>query len=177
MVGYKKPSNKILVAGSPLVQELKVQTAAEMYPGRLVKKGTNDDDAIVNTAAANPLGWLGYEQCRDSDKPEDVDTVYALGDWVPVLNGGNFVLVGRLASGQSVSKGAPLVGANDGELKAASTFSVSVPVGGTTVTSSAAQPNLVEAGAIPPEGLIVAIAEETVDASGAAADIMVRSLI
>lgn len=67
--------------------------------------------------------------------------------------------------------------AANGELTAASTLSVSVPSGATNVTSNAAQPDLTEAGSYGPQGIVVAIAEESVDASGGAKDIMVRSLI
>lgn len=173
MVGFLKPDNKILVAGNPLVQELKVETATNMYPGRLVKKGTNDDDIVVGTAGADVIGFLGYEQCRDSDKPANVDTAYAAGAWAPVLSGGGFIIVARLANGENVSKGARLVAAANGELKEAS--ALAVPSGGTTVTSDKAQPDI--SGAVGSEGVVVAIAEESVDASGGAADIMVRSLI
>lgn len=149
-VGYgPKPSNSILVAGYPLIQILKVETATNMYPGRLVKKGTNDDDIVVNTAAGAAIGWLGYEQTIKKYRPDDVDTIYAVNDQAAVLHGGGFVIVGRLASGQSVSKGDRLMAAANGELS-----------GGTVGTDE-----------------IVAIAEETVDASAAAKDIMVRSLI
>jgi hypothetical protein len=48
--GYVKPSNSIVVAGSPVIQTMKVETATSMYPGRFVIKGTNSDDAIVATA-------------------------------------------------------------------------------------------------------------------------------
>ncbi len=145
--GFKKPNNKIVAAGEPLVQELKVETATNMYPGRLVKKGTNDDDIVVNTANGAAVGWLGYEQTNPQYKPANVDTAYSAGDYVAVLNGGGFVIVGRLASGQSVDKGDKLEAAANGELTALSS------------------------------GTMVAIAEETVDASAAAKDIMVRSLI
>lgn len=153
--GYQKPTNKILVAGNPLKQELKVETATNMYPGRLVTKGTNDDDIIVNTASTAVIGWLGYEQITNPGfQPDTVDTIYAANAQAPVLSGGNFVIVGRLASGQSVAKDAKLIAAAAGELTAA--------VNDTLDASS---------------NFPVAIAEETVNASGGAADIMVRSLI
>lgn len=148
--GYgPKPSNQIVVAGTPLVQILKVETATNMYPGRLVKKGTNDDDVVVGTANAAVIGWLGYEHTIKKHRPSTVDTVYSGDEQAAVLHGGHFIIVGRLASGQNVSKGARLEAAANGELS-----------GGTVGTDE-----------------IVAIAEESVDASAAAADIMVRSLI
>lgn len=176
--GFRKPNNKIVVAGNPLVQELKVETATNMYPGRLVKKGTNDDDVVVNTAAGTAVGWLGYEQSHADYRPADVDTAYNAGDRVPVVNGGGFVVVGRLATGETVNKGDLLVAAANGELAAATAMDGSVDAGATTVTSTAANGNIITlSGGVAPEGIIVGVAEESVDASVAAADIMVRSLI
>ena len=176
-VGYQRPSNAILVAGDPLVQFLKIETVTNCYAGRLVKKGTNDDDVVVCGAGEKPGGWLGYEQTHKQYRPTTVDTIYKADDQVAVLNGGRFVIVARLANGETVSKNDPLVAAANGEVKAASALAVTVPSGATPVTSDAAQPDLTESGSIPPEGMIVAIAEESVDASGGAEDIMVRSLI
>ncbi len=137
------------MAGQPLVQILKVSTATNMYPGRLVKKGSTDGDIVVNTAAGAAIGWLGYLHTAKKYRPATVDTAYSANDHAAVLHGGGFVIVGRLASGQNVAKGARLMAAANGELS-----------GGTVGTHE-----------------IVAIAEESVDASASAKDIMVRSLI
>ena len=142
-----KPSNQIVVWGQPATETLKVETATSVYPGRLVKKGTNDDDIVVATAGAH-YGWAGYEHTIKKYRPATVDTIYSDDDQIAVLKGGGFGIVARLASGQNVTKGALLYGFT-GELSA-----------GTAGTHH-----------------IVAIAEESVDASSAAADIMVRSLL
>lgn len=148
--GLVKPVNKIVAAGEPLVQELKVEAATNMYPGRMVKGGTADDDVVVTSATNGDfVGFLGFEQTAPSMRPSTPDTIYVIGDKAAVLNGGGFVIVGRLASGQSVGKGDPLAAAADGELTAAT-------IGTHTV---------------------VAYAAETVNATSAAADIMVRSVI
>ena len=173
MVGFKKPTNKIVAAGRPLVQELKIETVTNLYPGRLVKKGTNDDDIVVNTAANPPVGWLGYEQANPAFKPASVDTIYgAAEDLVPVLNGGGFVVVGRLASGQSVVKGDPLVPVANGELAKGAALTITAS-GAANITDGQA----VTGSGYGSEGPIVGYAEETVDASAAAKDIMVRSMI
>jgi len=171
--GFRKPTNRIVVAGEPIVHECKVETATNMYPGRLVQKGTNDDDIVVGTATGMPIGWLGYEQAHSAYQPSTVDTAYSLNDRAPVLNGGKFVIVGRLATGENVSKGDLLVPAANGELKKASTLTVAA--GATAVTSTAANGDIISGhyGDAP----IVARAMESVDASGGAADIMVLSLI
>lgn len=169
----KTPTGKIVVLGDPLVDECKVETATNMYPGRLVKKGTNDDDVVVCGAGEKPTGWLGYEHAPSPDRPATVDTAYGAGDWVPVLYGGHFVINARLANGQSVARGAWLVPAANGELTAAS--SLSVDSGGTSVTSTAANGGIISGDV--GDNIVVAIAMETVDASGGAKDIMVLSLI
>lgn len=148
--GRVKPANKIVAAGNPLVQELEVETVTNMYPGRLVKKGTGDHDVVVTSATNGSFtGWLGYEHTAPAYRPSTVDTIYVAVDEAAVLNGGGFVIVARLASGQNVAKDAPLTSAAAGELTAATIGTHHV----------------------------VCFAEETVDASGGALDIMVRSVI
>ncbi len=52
----------------------------------------------------------------------------------------------------------------NGRVSAASKITVTIPAGATTVTSDAAQPDLIEAGSIPPDGLVGMALDE---ASGA----------
>lgn len=146
-----KPTNQILVDGRAgvSVQILKVETAANMYPGRLVKKGTNDDDAVVATAASACIGWIGYLNTIKKYRPATVDTIHVINDQASILSGPGIILVGYLELGANVSKGARLTMGAIGGLS-----------GGTVGTDD-----------------IVAVAEESVDASAAAADIMVRSMI
>lgn len=153
-MGVETPTNKIIAGGRPLTQELKVETATNMYPGRLVTKGTNADDIIVNTASTSPIGWLGYESTNPVFMPDTVDTIYVINSQAAVHSGGNFFVVGRLASGQNVTKGAKLIPAANGELTAATNDTLDAST-----------------------NYIVAIAEQNVNASGAAADIVVKSMI
>lgn len=179
MAGYKKPINKVLVAGNPLLQELKVEgTVTYMLPGRLVIVGTAEQQCKVGTAAGKVLGFLGYEQASDHYKPATVDTAYALADFAPVLNGGGFVIVASLAASQgTIVKGDRLVAAANGELSLASAATITIASGTTTVLSDKAQPDEAVAGAYGAEGLVVAIAEEGKSNVGSSQDIMVRSLI
>lgn len=136
-VGYgPKPTNKIVVAGEPLVQILKVETATNVYPGRLVKKGTNDDDIVVGTSST-VVGWAGYERTIKKYRPATVDTIHTINSQIPVLHGGHFVIVGSWAGG-TCSKGDLLKGIAAGQLS-----------GGTAGTDH-----------------IVAIAEESMTAAG-----------
>lgn len=152
--GYTKPTNEILVAGNPLLQILKIKTVDSCYPGRLVKYETTDAQVVVNTQDAGggttgPVGWLGYEQTIKKHRPATVDTIYLVNAHVAVLHGGHFVLVARLQTGQTVTKGE--------FLKGGATGTVETATAGTH--------------------FIVAVAEESVTTTSAEADIMVRSLI
>jgi hypothetical protein len=174
MFGLKAPNNKILVAGTPLIQELNVENATNMYPGRLVKKGTNDNDVTVSGAAGICLGWLGYEQCTNAGfMPTDKTTIYAADAQAPVLYGGGFVVIGKLAASQTVVKGDRLVAAADGMVSKAA--AAVTKAGSTPVTSSADDAPI--SGTVPEGGIVVGIAMESVTTTNAAADIMVLSLI
>jgi hypothetical protein len=146
--GVVRPTNAISM-GNPLVQELEVETATNVIPGRLVKKGTADKDIVVCDAAGKYIGFVGYEQAGPEFKPINPATAYAAAAMAPVLSGGNFWVVGRLASGQNVVKGAALTIAANGELTAA------------TIGTDH----------------VIAFAEESVNATDAAANILVRSVI
>jgi hypothetical protein len=154
--GHQKPTNAIVVSGTPITQVMKVTVVASMYAGRLVMKGTNDDDAIVNTGEGTAIGWLGYEQTHKNYRPATVDTIYVGVDSSPsvatqaaILSGPGMIIVGSLAVSQTIVKGDMLVATTAGQL-------IKWTVGHTPV----------------------AIAEESITTtSQVAQDIMVRSLI
>jgi len=167
---FVKPTNKILVGGAPLVEEL-VTEGTTCKPGLFVKKGTGDHQVtLAGDGEQKPEGIL------DADTRYKITDAFADKFPVRVLKA-PAVVVATLASGNNVVKGAPLVCAANGKLKAAALISVSVPAGATAVTSTAAQPDLTEIGSIPPYGVIVGFAEESVDASAADKSIMVRLVI
>ncbi len=110
----KRATHKTVIAGTPLVEEMNIETVANMYAGRLVEKGTNDDDIELNGTTAGtiagvstPLGWLGYEQCNPEQKPATKATIYVVTAKAPVLKGGGFILDALAVdtSGQTVTKG------------------------------------------------------------------------
>lgn len=173
--GLVKPANGVLVAGKPIRIELTVETSANVIPGRLVKLGSNQGKVVVNTAGAEPLAWVGYESSGiGTGAPIDKTTAYGAGTRVPLMLGGDFIVVGRLASGQNVAAGTLLVADANGCLKAASAMTIAT--GATQVTSSSANGAIVS-GSIPGEGRIVAKAMEAVNATSADADIMVLSFV
>ena len=170
-VGYTKPTNAIVVYGEPEVEFLKVETVANCYPGRLVKKDTSDYQVEVCGAAGIAVGWLGYEQTEPSARPDTVDTIYVVNKTVAVLHGGKFGIVALLKQGENVVKGQLLVAAENGEVAAADAITIAAS-GSDNITDGQGV-----VGTIPAGGLPVARALESVDASSAAADIMVESLI
>lgn len=144
------PSNKIVVDSTNLhLQTKKVETATNVYPGRLVTQGTNDDDIAVCGSAGEALGWAGYEHTAKKYRPALVTTIYQANDQIGVIYGNGIVLVGSLASGQTVDKGTRLMADANGELS------------GATVGTHE----------------VVAIAEMSVASTAAGTKILVRSMI
>lgn len=173
-VGMVHPANKIVLRGTPLVQSERIETVANMYPGRLVKRDTTDGDMEVNTVGNPPTGWLGYEQASGDYKPATEDTIYVVNDIAPRLFGGGFVIIGRIKTGEGViTKGDFLTPGAAGELLKA--VAINVDSGTTAVTSIAANGAVISGSLL--DAPIVAIAQETVDATSAAKDCAVLSLI
>lgn len=174
-LGLRKPTNKIVAAGNPLVQELNVETAANVYPGRLVKKGTNDNDIVVCGAGENCIGWAGYEQVTNAGyMPTDVDTIYAQYAQAPVLYGGGFVVVATLATNQTIAKGDRLVAAANGEVSEALAAACTT---GSATASAVVSTTPTITGSVGIGGIVVGIAMETVTTTDESADLMVLSLI
>jgi hypothetical protein len=174
-LGIRKPGNAILAAGTPMVTQKKVETATNMYPGRLVKKGTNDDDVVVNTAAGACYGWLGYEQCMDAaSMPADVDTIYEANAQAPVLFGGHFVVVGCLTTSQTIVAGDRLVAAANGMVQKA--VAATATTGAATASAVDATTPTID-GSVGSDGIIIGIAMESVTTTSSEADILVHSLI
>ena len=175
-VGYKKPTNQIVVAGKPLEQFVRVENATNMYPGRLVIQGTNDDDALIaGVFAINSMaiGWLGYEQMQKKDRPATVDTIHVVNAQAPVLNGGHFVVVAALQASQgTLKKGEALIMGTDGCVAKATMQKITASGAGNITDAQD-----VGAGTLPAGGPIVAYAEETVTDIASIVDIMVRSMI
>lgn len=110
-----RPVNRVVLAGQPDELIGKVGgTVTEMKPGRLVAKGTNDDDIVIGSKILSPVGFLGYEQTSAYSKPATVDTAYADGDWATIING-PMVLNGNVS--EVVNKGDLLCGDDDGKLR------------------------------------------------------------
>jgi len=172
---YNKPTERVVVIGDfVLDKEFKIETATNMYPRRLVKRGSADGLIVVGTAGCTPLGVLGFEECHELHRPKDangkfsIDAIYAVNAKVPVHRGQKIVTL--ILSTDSVVEGDALVAGADGKVRKA--VAISIPSGGTQVTSTSANPTLL--GSLPAAGPVVAFAEEAQDASGSDKVLMAR---
>lgn len=112
-----KPVNKIVLDSQNChIQTMNIETATNMYAGRLVKKGTGDHDIIVGTAAAAVVGWLGYEQTTKKHRPATVDTIYLITAQAAMLSGPGMIILGTLDAGCTTTKGTRLKAGADGTL-------------------------------------------------------------
>ena len=152
------PTNGIVVSGKPNVQYLNLETATECYPTRLVTKGTHDNDIAVCGVDGVPIGVLGYEHAAKKFRPATRDTIYVVDSQVPVLNGPGTVVLLTLADNQTVVKGDRLVPAANGKVAKAS--AAIAPSGTLAVVAASTTPTMV--GPVATEGIVFAIAEESV---------------
>lgn len=166
-------ANAIVQGGYPNIDLPIVETATNMYPGRLAKKGTADTQVVVGTALCSPTGWIGYEQASPGNRPASIETAYAANDEVPILSGGKFNVLATLTTSQTVTKDDPLVAAANGMVQKAA--ALTLDSGSTDVTSAAANGAIIS-GSIG-DGVIVAYADESVTTTSKAKTIRVRSAI
>jgi hypothetical protein len=148
----KQPTNKVVLDSKGIHhQTKKVETAANMYPGRMVIRGTNDDDVITGTSGGAVYGWIGYNATNKNYRPATISTIQVINDKIDIINGPGIIVLAWLLSGETVTKGAQLVSADGGFVQAYAT-------GGSN-------------------DLITSLAEESVASTDATTRILVRSLI
>jgi hypothetical protein len=173
------PANKIVAEGIAFANEARVETVANVYPGRLLIRGTSDDDVAVCGAAGLAIGWAGYEQAAPAYKPATIDTIYQANDRIPVLSAKGCLIRATLATSQVITRGDALVARATGFVTKAAAISGIVAAGATPVTSAAANGvgTVTIAGSQPVGGRIIGYAEQTVTTTGSTASILVRSEI
>ena len=144
------PTNSIVIGRQNLVARTKnVETATNVYPGRLLEVGTNDDDVIVCAGSNPPCGWVGYLDTAKKYRPATITTVHSGSDKIAQVNGAGVILMAKLGDHAVVTVGELLTQAASG-----------------CVTPGTAGTND-----------IVAEAIEAVTTTTSAADILVRSRI
>jgi hypothetical protein len=148
---FTKPNNAVLVAGEPIVEELIAKTVANLTPGALVARDTDDEHVKAAGAADFPLGFADVSHKRG------IGDTYAADEVVPVLSG-PCVVAGILAESQTITKGDLLVSAGNGQLKKAAKMTVTVPSG----TADAVAGTYDVAGNYPNDGIVVGRALESV---------------
>jgi predicted NAD/FAD-dependent oxidoreductase len=131
-----------------------------MYPGRVVKGGSTNNEMIVGAADALSMGWLSYEDTPVMYRPATIDTIYKVNDRAAYVFGPGMVVVASLLYQEEIVMGNKLVPTAAGQLKK------------WTPTTDSAQN----------EEDVIAIAMETVTSGDNktdhdATDIIVRSLI
>ena len=82
-----QPTNAILVSGNPIYEEYEVETAANMYPGKLVKAGSDERYVVVCTNGADAIGVLDVMEDKVVSTMYDDTTTYAQYDQVRVIRG------------------------------------------------------------------------------------------
>lgn len=149
-MSFVKPINQILVKRTPVTVDDPLEvtgTVTECKPGRVVKRGADDTKVIIGATGGEGIGFLGWESTFGPDRPADIDTAYASGDWASVVYGPGTILVGY--GNEAITKGNRLAGGANG---------------GLVVFDDATM--------LPDE--IIAVAEETITEAGT---IIIRSLI
>jgi len=108
-----KPSNQIVAYGDPLGVEMEVganATEAKMLAGRVVI--FDDVDQTVKEASAKAVNVVGF---LEVDPAKTKTGEHAVGDMAKVVVGECLAVLTLLAS-ENVTRGDPLVTANDGKL-------------------------------------------------------------
>jgi len=108
-----KPNNQIVAYGNPLGVEMEVganATEAKMLAGRVVI--FDDVDQTVKEASAKAVNVVGFLEVDPAKTKTDE---HAVGDMAKVVVGECLAVLTLLAS-ENVTRGDPLVTANDGKL-------------------------------------------------------------
>lgn len=152
--GYIAPVDKIVISGHRQSVEMEIETVADMYAGRAVQHGSTNNEVIVGTAGALTYGWLGYEDTPVMYRPATVDTIYKVNDRAAVIHGPGMILVASRKASETIVMGDKLICDAAGQLAKWTP----VPINAATAEED-----------------VIAIAME--DGSGAASDLIIRSLI
>ena len=123
-----EPINSILISGEPHIEEFEVETAANMYPGKLVILGTASHQVVVATDnSTGVIGVLDVMPTKTVSEMYDDTTTYSVGDQVRVLSGDITVRL-RGDHADSISVGEAVQAAPDGNVDSLATANAKVGV-------------------------------------------------
>jgi hypothetical protein len=115
--GYNTPAGRVVVRGkAPRVIGKNVGVATSMYPGRLVVREATDYDVKVADGVLPPVGWLGFEDANGIAKPASPASIYTIDTEAPVLSGGGFAILAKLAKGFVALEGDDVFSWGDGKV-------------------------------------------------------------
>jgi hypothetical protein len=117
--GYLAPTGRLVVKGGPArgVERI-IETVTNMYPGRLVIRGSTDNGIKVADGTAAPVGFLAYEQTQLPARPQTLTTIFQVTDSVDVISGGGFTIYmpNGLYAGTYATQGDALLSWIDGKV-------------------------------------------------------------
>ena len=94
----------------------KVETVTDVYPCRLLEKGTNDDDVVVCGGTNPVVGVAGYEDTAKKWQPATRSTIYVANDQIAVVSGPGTGVILSIASGEAAVVGTLLKSAAAGQV-------------------------------------------------------------
>jgi hypothetical protein len=112
-----QPTNAILVSGTPVYEEYEVETAANMYPGKLVITGSAAHQIVVATDnSVACVGVLDVMPDKNVTEMYDDSTTYSVGDQVRVIRGGDCVVRMRADHAATITVGLKVQAGPDGNV-------------------------------------------------------------
>jgi hypothetical protein len=97
----------IVDIGKPtVIIQKQVKTVANMYPGRVVGKDTNDHGMkVCDGVDVVPIGWLGHEQTDQRFRGDAMTDIQVVNNKAACLRGGGFCIRAAVPKGFAVRQG------------------------------------------------------------------------
>lgn len=117
--GYVTPTERISKNDVSNRIAKNVETATNMYPGRLVMEGSTGFDVVVSDTSQPIVGWLGHEGSDMDARKDAFSTILVADEEAIIYQGGNFDIWASLAAGFTVLAGDVAVSWSDGQVASA----------------------------------------------------------
>jgi hypothetical protein len=103
---FQEPAGTIVERGQPdIFVERTIETVANVYPGRELAQGTDEQDVIVNSGVKLPIGYASYELTSDSYRKDETSTIYTALDKVVVTKGSGHVYMASIPASTIIDQG------------------------------------------------------------------------